>query len=341
MRVAALDIGGANIKASDGHERSLSRPFALWKRPDQLSCELSDMLVHFGPRDRVAVTMTGELADCYSTKAEGVDQILAAVERAAPAQEIRVWQTGGEFVTPQEARDLVPLVAAANWHALATWGARLVPSGSGLLIDVGSTTTDIIPLADGLAAPEGRTDPERLRSGELLYRGVRRTPLCAVARSIPFCGADWPLAAELFATTGDVWLLTEDLEEDSADRHTANGRPAMRADAADRLARQFCSDRDELGSADIGVLAQALGVTLLGELALAIERVAETVVNEMQCIVTAGEGEFLIRRAIRQNPGLQQVPQISLDALLGPQHSRSACAYALARLSAEHFAENA
>ena len=38
--------------------------------------------------DRLAVTMTGELCDCFRTKAEGVLHILAAVDAAWPMEEM-------------------------------------------------------------------------------------------------------------------------------------------------------------------------------------------------------------------------------------------------------------
>ena len=335
MRCLGLDIGGANIKASDGEACSVSHPFPLWKRPDRLTEELALLVDQYKSVDTVAVTMTGELADCYSTKAEGVDRILSSVEQAARGRTIRVWQTGGEFVVVDDARGLTPLVAAANWHALATWTARLIPAGAGILIDVGSTTTDLIPLLDGLPAPEGRTDPERLRSGELIYRGVWRTPLCAVARSIPYRECQWPMAAELFATTGDVWLLSGELPEDPMNVQTANGRPATRSAAHDRLARQFCSDRDELSLNEAAAMARSVAARLTSELRRGIQRVIRRLDRPLECIVTSGEGEFLIARALAQMPELQAVPRTSLQSMLGPEHSRAACAFALARLSME------
>ena len=85
------------------------------------------------------------------------------------------------------------LAAAANWLALATLVARLVPDDVGLLIDVGTTTTDLIPLDHGRAAARGRTDTERLQNGELVYAGVRRTPVCALATELPIaaCRPGW------------------------------------------------------------------------------------------------------------------------------------------------------
>src|SRR5262249_24868818 len=149
--------------------------------------------------DVLAVTMTGELCDCFESKRQGVHAILDAVEAAAGATPVLVYRTEGRFVTPAEARTAAPLVAAANRPALATLAGRYAPQGPALLIDVGSTTTDIVPLLDGRPVPQGRTDPERLDCGELVYTGIRRTPICALL------GGN--IAAEVFATTLDAYLV--------------------------------------------------------------------------------------------------------------------------------------
>ena len=81
--------------------------------------------------------------------------------------------------------------------------------------------------------PLGRTDPERLQSGALVYTGARRTPVCAVLGGT----AHPPLrvAAEWFATMLDVYLLLGDIRENELDTNTADGRPATRAAAAARI----------------------------------------------------------------------------------------------------------
>src|SRR5438552_12194660 len=100
--------------------------------------------------------------------------------------------------------------AAANWLALAAYAGRFAPTGTALLVDVGSTTTDLVPLLGGAPVPCGNTDAERLLHRELVYTGVRRTPLCALLGETG--------AAELFATTLDAYLLLEELPEDVTDR---------------------------------------------------------------------------------------------------------------------------
>src|SRR5262245_29195846 len=159
--VIGLDIGGANLKAAKSNGEARSRPFELWKQPKRLADELRTLLTHWEP-DRLAITMTGELCDCFETKRDGVRHILAEVQRAFPSTSIGVW-TFGWFAGLDEAIDDTLSVSATNWHALATWcGSTLAPSRSAILVDVGSTTTDIIPIYYGQPHAVGRTDAERL-----------------------------------------------------------------------------------------------------------------------------------------------------------------------------------
>src|SRR5262245_62225593 len=193
--VLGLDVGGANVKAATADGRAWSEPFALWKNPDGLAAVLAETVTRFPDAESLAVTMTGESCDCYETKREGVSRILDAVAEVADGRDVRVWSTAGRFVSADAARNQPVKVASANWHALATCLGRFVPTGVGLLIDIGSTTTDLILIADGKLEARGWTDAERLQSGELVYTGVRRTAVFALVTD--------GTAAEFFATMHD------------------------------------------------------------------------------------------------------------------------------------------
>ena len=222
----ALDIGGANLKAAHASGEIRHLAFEVWRRPQDLARALAELTAGLPQFDRVAVTMTAELCDCFATKAEGVRAVLEAVEQGIPGRHVAVWGTDGRFHEPDEIRRRPGLAAASNWLALAIAAARLIPEEPGILIDIGSTTTDLIPLDRGKAAARGRTDTERLQTGELVYAGVRRTPICALATELPYRGVPTGLAAELFATTHDIFLVLGDVSPDPTDRSTADGRPA-------------------------------------------------------------------------------------------------------------------
>jgi (4-(4-[2-(gamma-L-glutamylamino)ethyl]phenoxymethyl)furan-2-yl)methanamine synthase len=335
VRVVGLDIGGANLKAADADGRAITRPFAVWKNPDRLAAEIDALLAGFNSPDCLAVTMTAELADCYRTKRDGVDAILSSVELAAGGTPVQVWQTTGHFVTPSEARAEPLLTAAANWHALATFLGPLAPAGGALLIDIGTTTCDIVPLADGQPVPAGRTDRERLQAGELVYTGVRRTPVCAVAGSVPFRGGWCPVMAELFATTLDVYLTTGDLLEDPADCDTADGRPATASCARDRLARCIGCDSDEFSREDAETAARGLAEAQRRHIVSALEAVLRGQPLAPNCLFVSGVGSFLGRRVLTSCPQLADVATVSLLEIFGPAVAEAACAFAVARLAAQ------
>ncbi|MBW3542762.1 MAG: H4MPT-linked C1 transfer pathway protein [Planctomycetes bacterium] len=339
MSPLGLDIGGAYLKASDGVRTSVTRPFAVWKQPDGLGAAVVELLGGFGACDLLAVTMTAELADCFSTKAEGVKRVLSAVEAAAGGRPVFVWQTGAEFVSPHVAREIPLLVAAANWHALATWAGRIVPRGAALLVDIGSTTTDIVPLLDGVPCSIGFTDRERLEAGELVYSGSRRTPVCAIAHSVPTTSGYCPLAAELFATTLDIYLLLGRIPEDAADCETANGRPVTVEHAHDRLARALCCDRTELPLDEAREIARFLADVQRQRISGAVDRVLSRVDGEPCGVILSGSGAFIGRDVVESHRRLKGVPVHALRDLCDPAAAEAACAFAVARLAAERLAE--
>jgi probable H4MPT-linked C1 transfer pathway protein len=271
--------------------------------------------------------MTGELCDCFATKRQGVHTILKAVAAVAADKPVRVWQTDGRLVSLEAACSAPLQVAAANWLALATFAGRLAPTGSGLLIDIGSTTTDLIPLDEGKPAPLGRTDPDRFRSGELVYTGIRRTPLCALLGG--------RFAAELFATTLDAYLVLEKVPEDPSDCLTADGRPATRAAAHARLARMMCADMETCTEKQTFRLAQRVERRQVRLIQRALRRVQRRMSRPPGTIILAGSGEFLAHSVVARRFG-GAAECISLTQRFGPAIAGAACAYALAVIAAEN-----
>jgi probable H4MPT-linked C1 transfer pathway protein len=328
-----LDIGGANLKAAHSNGAALLQPFELWRRPRDLADALAELVRRFPPADRYAVTMTGELCDCFETKREGVHTILDAIETVVPRERLRIWTTAGRFVSIDEARRAYLEVAAANWHALATFGGRFAPDGSSLLVDVGSTTTDVIPLRDGVPVPRGKTDIERLRTGELLYTGGRRTPVCALVGK--------GVMAEVFATVRDVLLVLEFEKDDPDDRSTADGRPATQHFAHARLARMLGGDGKLISSTETQAFArqvfdrqQALMVQSMREVAASLPAPIRTVILSGSSLWLAGRA-WITFTAEKDHVEVDAMRLIDLSKQIGPSASAAACAYALAVLATE------
>lgn len=310
------DIGGAHLKAAavDGAGRvvaAVQRPCALWRGLDQLEGALDEAKAALPPaawtRARHAATMTGEMVDLFDDRATGVQAIAALLQRRLPGSPMLFSGDRG-FVGVDEAAACAAALASANWLATAQWVARR--AGDALLVDIGSTTTDLVPLRGGRIASDCRGDFERLVASELVYCGIARTPLMALAEAVPFEGLRVPLMAEYFATTADVYRLTGELDE-RADQHPAADSGAKTPLAsARRLARMIGCDAPEAGLPRWIGLAQAFREAQLARMEAAARRVLDRAgladaapavapagapVAAPAPLVAAGSGAFLAR----------------------------------------------
>jgi probable H4MPT-linked C1 transfer pathway protein len=293
----AVDIGGANTKAAwlDGESlRTVSRPFEVWRDREALATVLREVAaeVAVGPADAVAITMTAELSDAFRTKREGVAFVLDAAQDAFGDRSLSVLTTAGELVSVAAARARPWDVAAANWVATALAVAHALPDA--LLIDVGSTTADIVPIVDGRVAATGHNDLQRLLAGELVYTGVLRTNLAAIAPRVPAPGGWSPVSSEYFAISADVHLVLGHLPADAYDCPTPDGRSATVAGARERIARLVCSDVEQLDEAAIDAIAAFLHGEQLRQLEEAARRVHGVLPPDAP-VVAVGSGGFLGR----------------------------------------------
>jgi probable H4MPT-linked C1 transfer pathway protein len=341
MPIVGWDIGGSNVKAAridgDGEPVVIERPFALWREPQRLPDVLKEIAGRIGEAPAMAVTMTAELADCFATKREGVAFVVDAVTAAFPGTPIGVFGVDGRFRTPADARQEPLVVAAANWMASAMLVARRYPES--VLIDAGSTTTDLIPIADGEVVARGQTDPDRLLSGELVYTGALRTPVCAIVQAVPLRGHPCRVAAEHFAIAADAHRWLEHLDEADYTCETADGRGRSRAEAATRLARMVCADRDMLDDEDITAIAEHVAHAQVHQISDALRQVLDTLLpHPARVAVLAGQGRFLARAAVAdlaaRDPSTSLAAIVDIAVALGPSAARHTAAAAVAYLLA-------
>jgi len=246
-RVFGWDLGGANVKLAhiDGGRvvqvAQIPCPIIPERRKFDEAVDVALPLISSSALH--AITMTGELSDVFNDRAEGVTYLVELMQRITADQRLRVYAGSAGFLTPADSKSRTLEVASANWHASAALIARRYADA--LLVDVGTTTTDLIPIGDGAVAARGATDAERLTEGELLYTGVVRTPVMAVTQTAPFRGRMQGIAAERFATMADVWRLTGDLPGDADPYPTADQRGKSARESAARLARMLGRDESE------------------------------------------------------------------------------------------------
>ena len=307
--VIGWDVGGAHVKAcllQRGEVIDVAQwACPLWQGMEKLAPVVQAACARWPGLGSVqhAVTMTGEMVDLFAHREDGVRRIAAELARllAVPSAATQGadanavyffagdagWCRGVDVASRWEA------IASANWLATARHAA--LHFGDGFLVDVGSTTTDLIAFESGRVTSTGRTDAQRLASGELVYHGVVRTPLCALARRIAWRGAPHNVMNEFFATSADVYRLTGELDAahdlyPSADS-AAKDLPATRQ----RLARMVGLDQREGSADDWLAFARSWREAQVAEIGSQLRRVmAAHRLGREAVVVSAGCGDFLV-----------------------------------------------
>ena len=361
--VIGWDIGGAHLKAvllSNKGEilQALQIQCELWKGLDKLEAAMQSVLQVFKIAPfavQHAVTMTGELVDLFANRHEGVVDIATLStnllgERtlfyAAPSSN----HTGG-FVPLQRVSGLWPNIASVNWHASAIALAMHVQDV--LLVDIGSTTTDIIAIEAGKVICSGFTDADRMQADSLVYTGVVRTPLMALAQKLPFANDDGEVvetnvAAEYFATMADVYRLTGELDANADMADTADGKGKTQLESARRLARMIGHDVDNSLGFGCESISKWIQLAFVCK-SLQMQQIKVAMLKQLKPnmpIIGAGAGSFLVK-AIADDLGrdfMHVYQAVSMrvveHANIKVQHDIAVCfpAYAVAQLLANQLA---
>jgi len=290
----ALDIGGANLKIAiddNGTVKEFSHYFPFWKRKDEFGDFLRAKVNEFLPADKVRVTMTAELADCYETKENGAGHILGCVRNVVPNS--KVLSVDGRFLSIEEALSSPHKVASANWVATASWAAKKFQTG--ILIDTGSTTTDVIPVKDGEIIAKEKTDLERLQNSELIYSGILRTNVAAIVDEIPINGIPTKTSSELFSVTADVYRILGEISAEDYSCETPDGKDKTVKECMRRLARVVCSDLNELSEKQILGIARFIKEKQVERISDSISKISER--TGIRNVFVCGSGILIAKQA--------------------------------------------
>jgi probable H4MPT-linked C1 transfer pathway protein len=330
------DVGGAHLKAAlvstTGEVLHVCQvPCPLWRGMGELEQALAEVLSQLeSVPERHAVTMTGELVDIFPNRRAGVLQIAQFMAEHLNG-EVLFYSAKQGFVDSTKVSFYTESIASANWHASASLIAKSITQA--VLIDIGSTTSDLILIKNGLAASQGFTDGERMRFDELVYAGVVRTPLMALCQRVKFDGLLVNVAAEHFATTADVYRLTGELSLDDDMADTADGAGKTELESARRLARMVGRDVEDFDMSAWKELASEFRKAQLMRLQEAFSHLVD--INQDMPLVGAGSGRFLVRALASQ----MNKPYLDVESLLNTSnettHWASVClpAVAVASLS--------
>jgi (4-(4-[2-(gamma-L-glutamylamino)ethyl]phenoxymethyl)furan-2-yl)methanamine synthase len=301
--IVGWDIGGVHLKAARAENgrivEALQFASPLRHGLDALNTAFAEGKTRMGAADHHVLTMTGELADTFACRAEGVDKLTALALRVLAPASVSLYAGRAGFVSPGRAARYVEDVASANWYATATYVAGRLPAA--LFVDMGSTTTDIVPIADGKVRARGYTDAERLAVGELVYTGLVRSFVMATADRAPLAGRWVGLVHENFATMADVHRILGSLPEDADQMPTADGRAKTIEASRARLARMVGRDAADASDDDWRGLAQWLAEAQIRAIVDGAMLVLSAAAMPMDVpVVSAGIGEAVVRDVARR-----------------------------------------
>lgn len=255
--IIGWDVGGAHLKAAKvraGRVVVVAQVACpLWLGMEHLERALALARGLVGEAGRHVVTTTGELTDHFASRANGIEKIAALMARGLDG-DVALYAGRAGLVATDRASGHVEDIASANWHASAALVAARMPEA--LFADMGSTTTDLIPVAGGQVCARGYTDATRLVEGELVYMGLVRTFLMAVCDRVPFRGRWIPLMNEYFAAMSDVYRVLGTLDEAADQQDTADHREKTPAASRARLARMLGCDASDASEAEWTGVAQ-------------------------------------------------------------------------------------
>jgi (4-(4-[2-(gamma-L-glutamylamino)ethyl]phenoxymethyl)furan-2-yl)methanamine synthase len=346
--VIGWDIGGAHLKsvmldAGGQVISSIQLSCQLWKGLDVLQRGILDALQAFNVESSSAchaITMTGELVDLFDSRHEGVCKI-AKVATDLLGERTQFYAANIGFILLQEVAAVTENIASTNWHASASALALHVQDA--LFVDIGSTTTDIIAIEAGKVVSEGLSDAYRLATDSLVYTGVVRTPVMALAQKLEFEGNAVNVAAEYFASMADVYRLTGELSHEYDLAETADGRGKTLLESARRLARMIGHD---VGVSDFNQDDERWVKLASTCRDLQIQQIKTAMLKQLKpnmTIIGAGTGAFLVK-AIADDLGcrfMHACKPISMrsteHANFETQHDIEVCfpAYAVACLHAK------
>jgi probable H4MPT-linked C1 transfer pathway protein len=304
FKTIGWDIGGAHLKAvllddNGAVLQVLQLPCPLWLGLNHLESAMNDALQVNGHAASGAgllniqhsVTMTGELVDLFTNRHEGVVAI-ANMAAKLLGKDTLFYAANAGFVRLERVSEVWASIASTNWHASAS--ALAMHVGDALFVDIGSTTTDIIAISNGKVKSENLSDANRMADDSLVYTGVVRTPVMALAQKLVFEGAETNVAAEYFSTMADVYRLTGELATDDAE--TADGKGKTALESARRLARMIGHDVENYSMETWKALAETCKAVQMQQIKTAVLKH----LKPNMTIIGAGAGSFLVKQIAKQ-----------------------------------------
>ena len=291
MKIIGWDIGGAHIKAAKidfnkktSKTKQIYSP--IWKNLNYLKKSIKLIKKKLGKTNYHAITMTAELSDIFPDRKKGVNHVVNLSSKILGEKNI-FFYSKKNFLKKKLAIKKPFELNSMNWHATASFVSNFFPNC--ILVDIGSTTSDIIPIKNKEIISKDVSDYQRLKSNELIYLGVLRTPIQAVERKKN-------LINENFANLSDVYRVLNKIPSTFDLLPTLDRKTKNKHDSARRIARIFGKDYKKNHFLKWKKIAYQIEGEHLKILKSVIKKIEKKNFLKKVPIIGAGIGEFLVKK---------------------------------------------
>ena len=296
------DIGGANTKVCIFDEslniiEVKSKNINLWENFEELNYyfqEISKPYINYDVQN--FITITAESCDNFNNRHTGIYSILENCNLNMYGKKL-YYSNIDKYLIYDDALKNPDSLFSTNWMLTLKYLNKI--KNVDLIVDIGSTTTDII--YKHMSITENIDDHKRLVNNSLLYAGVIRTPLPMIVNNVNFLSNEVPLINEVFSTTGDIFNITNDIDFNQLDYIGADNLNYTKKNSFVRIARSLGLDYDNSMKSEIIKVSSTIKNNFIDIIYEKIKLIFKGYKAELK-LSSIGEGSFLIEElALRHN----------------------------------------
>lgn len=352
-----IDLGNAKVKfclletASEGLQARWGGgliPFSPKLLPDRhedfeagFPAALARFLISqaLSPEDLAVVVVSTSHFFAYPTFEAAHRHTLDLMERLFRPETVRILGAEGRLYTLPEARALtgkqVVRFAATKFWGSAYLASKLIPNG--LSIDVGTSSTDLVPVLAGKPDPDAARDPDaynlsRLSTERFIWYGMTATPLDYISHVAEAKGDVWALYPRMAKTevlTSLLGLAPRELTES----HAYGGKFPGADEARLQLAQACGLDVTLIGAETLEAIARDLTERMVDRISQSVRKVAALSglgpLDEASGAVMGLGRESVAREALIR-AGFRPERLVDVEAVLGSGLSSVSTAYGAA-----------
>ena len=293
IKFLGIDIGGAHIKLVGLNEKKELIfvdyiKFYFWKEEKSINKVFNYINSKSNKNTLSGITMTAELCDIFKNRLDGFRKIYNYCKKL---------KNDYFFYTKSKKKIFKKTdyseIVSMNWHSIGRLLERQLKNA--IIVDFGSTTTDIICVKNHIIQNKNFDDFSRINSNELVYTGLTRTPIFAIDKKVRINRKYFEIIPEFFSDMSDVYRINSILKKQFDIDETADGKRRSKFSSYARLSRNFGLDFKKSNQNLIKDLSKEIIKTQLEKIYLAIKKNrAKYKIEKKSEIIVCGIGKDVL-----------------------------------------------